>query len=129
MVRDLNFLLDGLPEKGWRPGIYAVAAYRNLGIEQLYDAIQKHKNYLLQSGQWMEKRYRRREVTCISLVEDRIKRYIQRRIEEVKGFNNLMEKVKRGELDPYTGADQLTKKLIGVIANENFMQEGKDQNE
>ncbi len=115
MVRDLNLMLDGLPRRGWRPGVLTAVAFKNQGMDRLHEAIQEHKEYLLQTGQWQEKRYRRREVTCLFMVEEALKRYVQQKIKEVAGLSGLMERVKRGEMDPYTGADCLIKELLAQM--------------
>ncbi|ALV63240.1 putative periplasmic protein kinase ArgK and related GTPases of G3E family [Thermococcus sp. 2319x1] len=116
-VFELELMLDLEKEKwekrGWRPPIVSTVAFTNRGIDQLWEAINKHRDFLLESGEIEKKRKFRvgEEIKAI------VSSTIARKIGEMMGNNEisqLIERIANREIDPYSAADLVLEKALGV---------------
>jgi LAO/AO transport system ATPase len=111
-VRDINMILDWLPEGRWRPKVLTTIAAQNKGIQEMYDAILEHKDKLIKMNKWQEQRGQRNKSHCFSIMEQAVNGYMLRQIEEVAKHKEIFENVFEGEMDPYSGAEKLLKELF-----------------
>ena len=112
IVRNLNMMLDWLPEGSWRPKVIMTSAVNNEGIQELYDAIQEHKCMLIQTDKLKERRLQRSKCHCFSIIEQAVTSYIHKTTSEVPELKKIVESVLEGELDPYSGAENVLKELF-----------------
>ncbi|MFD3523068.1 methylmalonyl Co-A mutase-associated GTPase MeaB [Streptomyces sp. NPDC058653] len=114
-VRELNHML-GLGEArapgDWRPPIVKTVAARSEGIDEVVDALDKHRAWLEKNDVLTERRARRaaREVESIAVTA------LRRRIGDLRGdrrLGALARRIVAGELDPYAAADELVAGLTG----------------
>jgi LAO/AO transport system kinase len=89
----------------WAPLIVETEAAKGRGIDELYDAIEKHKDYLLatQPEKWQEVIEKRARIQLLEAIKDQAFRTILHRLEN--GGNSLDEmvrKIAQKETDPYT---------------------------
>ena len=104
-ARELNHML-GLGEArepgAWRPPIVKTVAAKGEGIDELVAAFDKHRNWMDEHGHLAERRKRRaaQEIQTLAITT------LQHRIAR-DHLDALAGRVARGELDPYTAADQL----------------------
>ena len=115
-VKDLRYMqsLGGRhAEPGaWRPPVLKTVAYRAEGIDEVIDAIERHRRWMLESGELRRRRRARAagEIEAIALAALRVK------MDHVHGSAALQvqaEKVADGELDPYAAADELVDAVTG----------------
>ncbi|MER7880864.1 methylmalonyl Co-A mutase-associated GTPase MeaB [Streptomyces solisilvae] len=108
-ARELNHML-GLGEArapgDWRPPIVKTVAARGEGIEEVVEALEKHRAWMEEHGVLAERRLRRAagEVETIAVTA------LRERIGDLHGDRRLgvlSERVVAGELDPYAAADEL----------------------
>ncbi|MEE4598428.1 methylmalonyl Co-A mutase-associated GTPase MeaB [Streptomyces sp. DSM 41524] len=108
-ARELNHML-GLGEArspgDWRPPIVKTVAARGEGIDEVVEALEKHRAWMEEHGVLAERRMRRAagEVETIAVTA------LRERIGDLHGdrrLGALAERVAAGELDPYTAADEL----------------------
>jgi LAO/AO transport system kinase len=111
-VRDLNMMLDWLPEGSWRPKVLPTNALNNQGIQEVYDAILEHKSMLIQTNKWKEQRLQRSKNHCFSMMEQAVISYIHKKTGEVPELKKIVESVLEGDLDPYSGAENVLKELF-----------------
>ncbi|GAA2750825.1 MULTISPECIES: methylmalonyl Co-A mutase-associated GTPase MeaB [Kitasatospora] len=114
-ARELNHML-GLGEArqpgDWRPPIVKTVAARGEGVDEVVEALEKHRAWLAETGELAARRRRRaaEEVEAITLAA------LRARIGDLRGdrhLHALAERVAVGELDPYAAADQLIAELTG----------------
>ncbi len=112
-VRDLEFMLEmaGLKEKEWSPPIIKTIATRGKGIEELAEAIDKHYNYLKQSGKLEEKLSKQREKELENVLIALIKEKIFSTIGE-KEWHKKIQELTKGSTDPYSAGEELLKKAL-----------------
>ncbi|WP_060903719.1 methylmalonyl Co-A mutase-associated GTPase MeaB [Streptomyces europaeiscabiei] len=108
-ARELNHML-GLGESrrpgDWRPPIVKTVASRAEGIDEVMEALEKHRAWMEERGVLAERRRARaaREVETIAVTA------LRERIGDLHGdrrLSALAERIVTGELDPYQAADEL----------------------
>ncbi|MFF9643952.1 methylmalonyl Co-A mutase-associated GTPase MeaB [Kitasatospora aureofaciens] len=108
-ARELNHML-GLGEAreagDWRPPIVKTVAARGEGVDEVVEALEKHRAWLEEHGELVARRRRRaaQEIEAIALAE------LRARIGDLSGdrlLAGLAERVAAGTLDPYGAADEL----------------------
>ncbi len=108
-VRELRHMLT-LGERrqpgDWRPQILRTVASRGEGLDELVEALDKHRGWLEETGTLGQRRLRRaaEEVEAIAVTA------LRERIGDLHGdqrLDALAGRVVAGELDPYAAADEL----------------------
>jgi LAO/AO transport system kinase len=108
-VRELNHML-GLGEArrpgDWRPAVVKTVAARGEGVEEVVEALEKHRAWMEERGVLAERRRARaaHEVETIAVTA------LRERIGDLHGdrrLSALAERIVAGELDPYRAADEL----------------------
>ncbi|EWM16157.1 LAO/AO transporter kinase [Kutzneria sp. 744] len=94
----------------WRPPVVRAVAARGEGIEDLVDAIDSHRAWLVDRGELELRRQARAaaEVEAIALQQ------LRSRIGDLRGgtaLDQLAKRVATGEVDPYAAADDLIEGL------------------
>ncbi|MFF1417216.1 methylmalonyl Co-A mutase-associated GTPase MeaB [Streptomyces sp. NPDC058280] len=108
-ARELNHMLGLGESRGagdWRPPIVKTVAARGEGIDEVVEALEKHRAWMEEHGVLALRRARRaaREVETIAVTA------LRERIDDLHGdrrLDALAERIVAGELDPYTAADEL----------------------
>ncbi|MFJ3215476.1 methylmalonyl Co-A mutase-associated GTPase MeaB [Kitasatospora sp. NPDC086801] len=108
-ARELNHMLGLGEARGagdWRPPIVKTVAARGEGVDEVVEALEKHRAWLEEHGELAARRRRRAsdEIEAIALAE------LRTRIGDLRGDRHLAglaERVVAGELDPYGAADEL----------------------
>lgn len=104
--RDLDQMLDLSTLGDWRPPIVETVAATGEGVAELWSEIRRHRRFLEESGQLEERRRTRlrRELDRILLA------MMLEQIEDLSregAYAGIVERLARGELDPYRAADLL----------------------
>lgn len=114
-ARELNHMLGLGESRGpgdWRPPIVKTVAARGEGIDEVVEALEKHRAWMDEHGVLNERRRARaaHEVETIAVTA------LRERIGDLRGdqrLDALAERIVAGQLDPYTAADTLVE---GVTA-------------
>lgn len=108
-ARELNHMLSLGESRGkgdWRPPIVKTVAARGTGIDELVEALEKHRAWMDERGVLAERRTARaaREVETITITA------LRARLADLRGdahLDALAARVAAGELDPYAASDAL----------------------
>ncbi|MFM9555402.1 MULTISPECIES: methylmalonyl Co-A mutase-associated GTPase MeaB [Streptomyces] len=108
-ARELNHMLGLGESRGpgdWRPPIVKTVAARAEGVDEVVEALEKHRAWMEERGVLAERRRARaaREVEAIAMTA------LRERIGDLHGdrrLDALAERIVTGELDPYRAADEL----------------------
>lgn len=108
-ARELNHMLGLGESRGpgdWRPPIVKTVAARAEGIDELVEALEKHRAWMEERGVLAERRLARaaREVETIAVTA------LRARIGDLHGdrhIDALADRIVAGDLDPYRAADEL----------------------
>ncbi len=107
--RDLESMLD-LTDRGehtaWRPPIVDTVAIDGTGVEEVWDAIGRHRAHLEASGELAHRRGRRARQELTRIVAERL---LQKARHTAEGdrFDQLADDVERRGMDPWSAADTL----------------------
>ena len=113
-ARELNHML-GLGEArapgAWRPSVVKTVAARGEGVDELVEALEKHRAWLGEHDELTVRRRRRaaQEIETIAVTA------LRQRFGDLRGdrhLDGLAGRVAAGELDPYTAADTLVAGLM-----------------
>lgn len=109
LVANLKFQLE--PRDGWTPPILRTAAVEGRGVEELAEALERHRGHLDSSGMM-----RRREVARAKQeILENAHRLIAQRVQEISSlgtsFEQLAGEVADRRIDPHTAAKRLVDSL------------------
>lgn len=101
-ARELTHMLGLGESRGWRPPIVKTVAARGQGVDELVQALEKHRAWMDEHGELAQRRERRaaQEIETIAVTT------LRGRVAGA-ALNGFAARVARGELDPYTAADAL----------------------
>jgi LAO/AO transport system kinase len=115
MIREIRGVLslanlERSPEEvkaSWRVPIIRTEANRGAGIEELVDALEAHRRYILADGQLAERRRRNLRLEVLAIATHRLRRRLEDDLERDAGFQELLEQVVERRLDPASAATTL----------------------
>lgn len=113
-IRELQNLIEMGSRKrdsnGWEPAIIETEAVKGRGIDELYDAIRKHREYLLanQEHQWKEVLEKRARIQFLEALKDRAFKTILDRLENGgHSLDAMIRRIAEKEADPYTLVEEI----------------------
>ncbi|WP_297437120.1 methylmalonyl Co-A mutase-associated GTPase MeaB [Thermococcus sp.] len=114
---ELNMMLDLEKERwerrGWRPPIVESVATTMRGIRELWNVINEHRRFLEKSGEIQRKRTFRAAEEIKAIISGKIAQIISERLDEEE-VSELIGKIVGREMDPYSAADMILEKTLGV---------------
>ena len=117
---EINLMLDMKKNEPWRPPVIQTVSVSNEGIEELWQALQKHREYMEQSGRLLEIRRERVKRELTEQVEYLVKNKIWDEVKEHLEFESLVENIVQRRQDPYSTAANL-------LAQINFYDRGPEE--
>ena len=94
-------------ETWWQVPVVATEAINNVGIEELYGQIEKHRQALEKTGRLSQRRQEQRRREFVETVERRVTDELFRLIERDEELGRYMAMVEAGEIDPFSAADEV----------------------
>lgn len=107
MAREVRTALSLGPKGDWKVPIIKTVASKGEGIEELLDAIERHRAQIEETGALQERRARNLRNEVLALAAARMRRELEVRIGEDPEVARLLERVSSREIDPATAAGQL----------------------
>jgi LAO/AO transport system kinase len=115
MVREIRGVLSlaNLDEPGeqrasrWRVPIIKTEAARGEGVEELVDALERHREHILAGGQLAERRRRNLRNEVLAIATARLRRRLEQGLSEDPEFQRLLDEVVARRLDPASAAEAL----------------------
>jgi LAO/AO transport system kinase len=105
-THDLQQMLELSGERAWRPPIVQTVATDGHGIDELWDAVGRHRAHLEADGRLARRREERLRDELRGIVLERLARGADQ-VCSGDRFDALVHDVAQREVDPYTAADQL----------------------
>ena len=100
------FRSSDLAPDAWRPPIVSVVATEQKGVDQLWDTVLEHRQFISTNGELA----RRREFRLGEELREVVARRLEQRARAVMGddrWTSVQGEVVHGRLDPWTAADQM----------------------
>ncbi len=109
-VMELEVMLDlGQRELKWRPPVLKAVARDGLGIPEAVEALERHRQYLDESGSWAALARQRAEAKIRQIVIQRLTEQVSRVSSPV--WDQLVDRVVTRQRDPYAAAGEVLKLL------------------
>ena len=108
VFKQLHIFTDLQRQQGWDVPILKTVAHKDQGVTELFDAVQKHREYLSESGRLEEMRRHRARRQLLAVAQ----RMLLARAVEASGTDRveeLVEAIAAYTLDPHTAAEQLVR--------------------
>ena len=93
----------------WDIPALATEAVNNVGIEELYQQIQRHRRILEETGRLIQRRQKQRRDEFFETIKQKVGKRLIRAIEQDSELANYAQRVESGEIDPYSAADKVLK--------------------
>lgn len=112
-LTDLRLMIDmdqkKYAEGGWKPPILKAQAVFDLGVDALLEQIEAHAEFMKARGTQLGGRRQRDKVRSelADMVKTRLIEEVLYRITETGEFDEAIEAVVQGKIDPYTACDNL----------------------
>ncbi|WP_430884766.1 methylmalonyl Co-A mutase-associated GTPase MeaB [Fusibacter sp. JL216-2] len=110
-AREINMMLD-FNKKDWRPPVEMVIAVDNQGIDKLMDAIHSHRDHMVESGQFIDRRIKNAKTEIIDLVKERIVTKMMDQSYKIELVDKLSKEVAKRENNPYTACEVIYKEIV-----------------
>lgn len=108
-VRDIQAMLQLREPSWWNIPVVATEAVNDVGIEELYKQIQLHHQVLCEEDRISQRRQLQRKQDFIKTLERKLTHKLLSLIEQDGQLSSYIERVGKGELDPYSAADEILK--------------------
>jgi LAO/AO transport system kinase len=107
MVREVRAVLALGPQRSWKVPVVKTEAAKGIGVENLAETIDEHREHIEAEGTLAERRARNLRAEVIGIASARLRRDLEQRAHEDPGFAELLESVVRRETDPASAARKL----------------------
>lgn len=111
IAAEVEMMLDMQGERlKWRPPVVKTSATDGRGVGDLLKAIESHRHFALQNKSLEERRWARAKRETLELVRHFWQQALSKEMENLKPF---LQAVAQGEKNPYQGAKEIVKFLLG----------------
>lgn len=110
--RDIESMLDLGAHRAWRPPIVETVGLDGRGIDELIEAIQRHREYLEESGELQMRRSGR----LVAEFERHLHLLLRRHLLDIDHGSAILDQVRSGFLDPQDAATQVVERFIAPLA-------------
>jgi len=117
MLNEVRAILSLDREAEWKTPIVLTEAARGEGVDELWDAVEKHRAYLEASGGLADRRSRNLGREVFAVASARAKRYLEVSVEKDPELERLLDAVGRRELDPLTAVREIMEKVFKIDSN------------
>jgi LAO/AO transport system kinase len=114
MLNEVRSILSLGGDREWRPAIVLTEATRGEGVPELWEKIEAHRTYLVESGQLEERRARNLAGEVFSVASARAKVHLEHAVAEDPELRRLLDEVRRRELDPLSAVREILEKVFHI---------------
>ena len=117
LVAELEKMLHQSPkQEWWQVPVLMTQATKDIGIEELYESIVRHKEVLEQTGRLALHRQRQRRSEFMHTIQQRLVARILRLVEREGSMMTSLEGVEKGDIDPYSAS-------MEILNNKNLLRQ------
>jgi len=111
LVTEIEMMLDLNQNGKWRPPVLKTIATDDIGIQELWQGINNHLEYLKESGELEQRRRESAKKEIFDLIQEKWKEILSNSISNGL-LDEIVIKVVRRDEDPYTAVRKLSEMLI-----------------
>lgn len=112
IVLELKAMLELAPRREWEVPVLKTQAVENQGIPELFQTMQKHRQFIQGSPRYQEKAKELRQAELEEILREHWGRLIHQSLSQEKKFAKILENVREGTVSAYEGALQIFPKLV-----------------
>lgn len=121
LMTEIEGMLDLVKHDApWRPPITQTISTQNKGLSDLWSLVEKHRSYLVESGEGERKKTRILQEEVLEVVHYEL----MKKIEEQNQNGSWREQIERREIDPYTAASSILLEFTEDRKDESTTKEG-----
>ncbi|HJV35852.1 methylmalonyl Co-A mutase-associated GTPase MeaB [Geomonas sp.] len=113
-IRELAAMLE-LPQaeaSAWRPPVLGTQGTDGAGIEQLFSALESHREYLKVSGALQQRNRERLAGVFADALRDRLLDRVLGALKQDRRYRQLLDDLQKGSTDPSTAARELAERAF-----------------
>ena len=114
MVNEVRSILALDRDRAWRPPIVLTEALRGEGIDDLWEAVEKHRRYLEDNDLLEKRRAENLAGEVFAVASARAKSHLERAVAGDDELRRLLDEVKSRKLDPLTAVREIMEKVFKV---------------
>ena len=107
LAKEIGAMLHLGPKQSWETPVLLTQAHNGEGVQELVDAVHRHRQALEASGKLEANRLRRRAGEFFKAVEEKIQGGLHHLLATNGDLQSLIERIQQGELDPHSAATEL----------------------
>jgi LAO/AO transport system kinase len=109
LIRDIQAMLQLRETSWWNIPVVATEAVNDIGIEELYGQTQLHRQALCKDDRLSQRRRLQRKQDFMKTLERKLVRKLLTLIEQDGQLSTYVERVEKGDIDPYSAVDEILK--------------------
>jgi LAO/AO transport system kinase len=114
MLNEVRSIIGLDREREWRPPIVLTDATRGENVPELWEKIEAHRTYLVESGQLEERRRRNLAGEVFAVASARAKQHLEHAVADDPELRRLLDEVQRRELDPLSAVREILEKVFRI---------------
>jgi LAO/AO transport system kinase len=114
MLNEVRSILSLGGDREWRPAIVLTEATRGDGVPELWEKLEAHRTYLVESGQLEERRARNLAGEVFSVASARAKVHLEHAVADDPELLRLLDEVRQRELDPLSAVREILEKVFHI---------------
>jgi LAO/AO transport system kinase len=114
MLNEVRSILALDRERAWRPPVVLTEAVREEHVDELWDAIERHRASLEEGGALEERRRRNLAGEVFAVASARAKVHLEHAVEDDAELRRLLHEVEQRELDPLTAVSEILEKVFHI---------------
>ncbi|HZC30084.1 MAG TPA: methylmalonyl Co-A mutase-associated GTPase MeaB [Gaiellaceae bacterium] len=114
MLNEVRSILSLERDREWRPPIVLTEATRGENVPELWEKIEAHRAFLVESGQLEQRRRSNLAGEVFSVASARAKQHLEHAVADDPELRRLLDEVQRRELDPLTAVREILEKVFRI---------------
>ncbi len=113
LLRQVASMVEGTARDGWRVPVLKASAVKNEGIDELVATLERHREWLVESGTLERQRASQARHQVLTLVRHRLLERVLASTDD-RSLEDVVRRVAARDLDPHTAADTLIARSEGL---------------
>jgi LAO/AO transport system kinase len=118
MLNEVRSILSLDREAPWRPPIVLTEAVREENVDELWQKIEEHRDFLEREGELEQRRRNNLTGEVFAVASARAKAHLEHAVADDPELRRLLDDVQRRELDPLTAVREIMEKVFKVGASD-----------
>lgn len=96
----------------WTPCVVKTVAVNDDGVDDLWKALRAHRDHLVKSGRFVEKRRERTRVETLRMIHNELFRRVRQRLQDNGQLDRLVDEILERKRDPYSIMREIVQKWV-----------------